>query len=267
MCHKWQEEQREQQQQQQFPLLLPLVQPATGTVACKSLRTFVADPMNLYKLFLSRRTLQLLLKLRTDFQRLVKGCFVRVKFGAGHSVAQIQGLGIWRPSSSMEPALILRIDHIPRVFALQHLANSYYEPCELLEWEFMWQSCNFEVPSKSFVEQKYKQLTDAKLQLHTQEMQQTMCIMHKLATPTQCSQSCLVQALTAPPTGGRHCHRSHQPQQQPPSDATGEWTFLSLLICPSHSSFPYHTSLSLSLLQTSTSETSPWSSQKYLAKV
>lgn len=251
MCHKWQEEQREQQRQQQFPQ--PLVRPATCTVACKSLRTFADDPMNLHKLFLSRRTVQLLLKQRTDFQRLVKGCFVRVKFGAGYSVAQIQGLGKWQPSSSMEPALILRIDHNPRVFALQHLANSYYEPRELLEWELMWQSCNFELPSKSLVEQKYKLLTEAKLQLQAQDMQQTTCITHKLATPTQCSQSCLPHALAAP-SGGRHCHRSHPPQQQPPSSPPGEWTFLSVLICPSHCPFPCHTpshflsySLSLSL--------------------
>lgn len=219
MCHKWEEEQREQQRQ--FPP--PLVRTAQSTVACKSLRTFADDPMNLHKLFLSRRTLQLLLKQRSDFQRLVKGCFVRVKFGAGHSVAQIQGLGKWRTSSSssMGPALILRIDHNARVFDLQHLSNSYYEPRELLEWQLMWQSCNFELPSKSLVEQKYKLLTNAKLQLQAQEVQQTTCIIHKLATPTQCSQSCLVHGQAAP-TGGRHSHRSQPPQQQPPSDAKGE---------------------------------------------
>lgn len=248
MCHKWQEEEElhQQQREQQLALSHPLVRllphitslppPAAAavgsTVSCKSLRTFVEDPMNLHKLFLSRRTLQLL-KQRSDFQRLVKGCFVRVKFGPGHCVAQIQGSAKWRPSSSTsELTLILRIDHTPRVFPLQQLANSYYEPRELLEWEYVWQSCNFLLPSKRLVEQKYKLITDAKLQLQVQEKPLATCIIHKLATSTaQGIQLCQVHAMAAP-SGGRYrlepmdCYQSHLPQQQqqqhPPSDATGE---------------------------------------------
>lgn len=229
MCHKWEEEEfRQQLREHPLARMLPNITslpppPAAevaSTVSYKSLRTFVEDPMNLHKLFLSRRTLQLL-KQRSDFQRLVKGCFVRVKFGPDYCVAQIQGAANWvgssssSSSSSSELTLMLRIDHTPRVFPLQQLANSYYEPGELLQWEYVWQSCNFMLPSKRFVEQKYKLITDAKLQfqfqLQLQENPLATCIIRKLATsPAQGIQLCQV-------------HPVHpQQQQHPPSNATGE---------------------------------------------
>ncbi|EDW66420.2 uncharacterized protein Dvir_GJ15563 [Drosophila virilis] len=141
--------------------LPPRSQRLANALGNRSFSNFVEDPSNLHKLFLTRRTLQLLSQ-RPDFQRLVKACFVRVRFAGGHRVAQIQGFGKWRPST--EPTLILRIDNNPRVFALEQLANSYYERAELLEWEYMWQAYNFELPTKRIVDQKYKALTDAKLQ-------------------------------------------------------------------------------------------------------
>lgn len=165
-----QEEQLLERAAQQMPpppppptpaLPLPLPLQLANALGNRSFGNFVEDPSNLHKLFLTRRTLQLLSQ-RPDFQRLVKACFVRVRFAGGHRVAQIQGFGKWRPST--EPMLILRIDNNPRVFALEQLANSYYERAELLEWEYMWQAYNFELPTKRIVDQKYKALTDAKLQ-------------------------------------------------------------------------------------------------------
>ncbi|KAM8719938.1 hypothetical protein ACLKA7_006057 [Drosophila subpalustris] len=183
MCRKWQEEmqqkqqqhlqQQQQQQQPKKPQQQPQPQQQQQQLGNRRFNSFVEDPMNMHKLFLSRRTLQLLSH-RPDFQRLVKSCFVRVKFGEGegegegHRVAQIQGFGKWRPNN--DPTLILRLDNNPRVFAMDQLANNYFERAELRDFEYMWQAYNFELPSKRFVDQKHKAITEAKLQSQAQLM-------------------------------------------------------------------------------------------------
>ncbi|XP_017870090.1 PREDICTED: uncharacterized protein LOC108618541 [Drosophila arizonae] len=129
--------------------------------------SFLDDPSNLRKLFLPRRTLQLLSEL-PDFQWLVRGCFVRVRLEHGHRVAQIQSVVKWQPSSEL--TLVLRTDSNPRVYPLSQLANTYYERCELLEWRYIWQSCHFELPTKCIVEQKHQALVNANLRV-----QQKLC--------------------------------------------------------------------------------------------
>ncbi|XP_060663112.1 uncharacterized protein LOC132796090 [Drosophila nasuta] len=177
--------QRQQQQQQESQQSL--------ISNNKSLDHFIEDPMNLHKLFLPRCTLQKL-SYRADFQRLVKMCFVRVKFGIGHRVAQIQGFGKWRPAS--DPTLILRLDNNPRVFTMDQLANTYFVAAELRDFEYMWRAYNFELPSRRIIEQKYKALTDAKLLIGKSRVANVscptaagQCIIHKLAATAK---TCLV---------------------------------------------------------------------------
>ncbi|EDV92013.1 GH24279 [Drosophila grimshawi] len=215
ICHKWQEElqqqdqqrqqhlqlqehkqQQQQQQQQQQHLRLHHQQLqqrhqqqqkhasqveqqlAQQSLMCRRFSNFVDDPLNLRKLFLSRRTLKMLTQL-PNFECLVKACFVRVRFGVGHRVAQIMGFSKWRPSS--EPPLILRIDSNPRVFCLDQLSNSYFDAAELLHWKHVWQVNNFELPSRSFVEKKYKTISEAKQSVLGQPQHANSYITHKLA--------------------------------------------------------------------------------------
>ncbi|XP_030245787.1 uncharacterized protein LOC115565003 [Drosophila navojoa] len=195
-----------------------------------SFSTFLDDPSNLRKLFLPRRTLQLLSEL-PDFQWLVRGCFVRVRLEHGHRVAQIESVVKSQPSS--EPTLVLRTGSNPRIYPLTQLANAYYERSELLEWRYIWQSCHFELPNKWLVEQKHQALVNANLRV--QQKLRDVKPTHKQECFIESKLPALAAASTAtatPPSTTQHikylvepmeCYRRYLPTTSTvtaPADAT-----------------------------------------------